>query len=418
MRLALSFPLRQPSPHDITAPSMPFPVALSRLTCFLLLVIHAGAVSALTAGELAVVVNTSDPASIDAGTYYRLRRGIPESNVIEVNFPHDSDALSRESFERLHSEVMARLPPHIKALALAWTRPWRAGCMSITSAFAFGYDESFCSASCGPTRASAYFNGGRNAAPDAAVPRPAMLLAGESVEQVRRLIDRGIAADFSYPKGSVYLVRTEDPARNVRAALFDDTVEQVRGLHFETPAVADAGGRRDVIGYFTGAVRVPALSSLEFLPGAPADHLTSFGGQLLGNTRQMSAIEWLKAGATGSYGTVVEPCNHLWKFPHPGILMTWYAEGDTLIEAYWKSVAWPGEGVFIGEPLARPFGTRAVRDDQGWWVESFSSVGRRAIVETAPGAIGPFRPVREVMLPAGYGKRRLPGINAPAVRLR
>jgi hypothetical protein len=84
----------------------------------------------------------------------------------------------------------------------------------------------------------------------------------------------------------------------------------------------------------------------------------------------MSALEWLKAGATGSYGTVVEPCNHLGKFPHPGILMTWYAEGNTLIEAYWKSVAWPGEGVFIGEPLARPFGTRVLRDDAGWWVES------------------------------------------------
>jgi hypothetical protein len=27
-----------------------------------------------------------------------------------------------------------------------------------------------------------------------------------------------------------------------------------------------------------------------------------------------------------------------------------------LIEAYWKSVAWPGQGIFIGEPLARPFG--------------------------------------------------------------
>ncbi len=33
-----------------------------------------------------------------------------------------------------------------------------------------------------------------------------------------------------------------------------------------------------------------------------------------------------------------------------------YATGATAIEAYWKSVAWPGEGVFVGEPLARPFG--------------------------------------------------------------
>ena len=34
----------------------------------------------------------------------------------------------------------------------------------------------------------------------------------------------------------------------------------------------------------------------------------------------------------------------------------WKSElGDTLIEAYWKSVQQPGEGIFIGEPLARPW---------------------------------------------------------------
>ena len=70
----------------------------------------------------------------------------------------------------------------------------------------------------------------------------------------------------------------------------------------------------------------------------------------------MSAMEWLQAGATGSYGTVVEPCNHLQKFPQPSVVMDHYLRGDSLIEAYWKSVKAPGQGVFIGEPLARPYG--------------------------------------------------------------
>ncbi len=69
----------------------------------------------------------------------------------------------------------------------------------------------------------------------------------------------------------------------------------------------------------------------------------------------MSALRWLEAGATGSYGAVVEPCNFPQKFPHPTVLMQHYLNGDTLIEAYWKSVAWPGQGIFIGEPLAKPF---------------------------------------------------------------
>ena len=35
--------------------------------------------------------------------------------------------------------------------------------------------------------------------------------------------------------------------------------------------------------------------------------------------------------------------------------MSPYLRGNSLIEAYWKSVAWPGQGIFIGEPLAKPF---------------------------------------------------------------
>ena len=63
----------------------------------------------------------------------------------------------------------------------------------------------------------------------------------------------------------------------------------------------------------------------------------------------------LSAGATGSYGTVREPCNLLQKFPDVVRVLRHYVHGETLIEAYWKSVAWPGEGLFVGEPLACPW---------------------------------------------------------------
>lgn len=393
----------------------------ARLFRFAVLFVLTGNLSAAFAlgpAELAVVINASDPDSVELGRYYREHRGIPEENVIEVHLPVGRAVLSRDEFQQMYDELRRRQPSHIQAYALAWTRPWRAGCMSITSAVAFGYDERFCSDSCGPTQASRLFNGGRNMNDQIPMPRPAMLLAGETVEQAKALIDRGIASDYSYPKGSVYLVRTEDTARNVRAAVFDEVAREVKGLHFDILGAAAAQGRNDVLGYFTGAVRVHGLDTLTFLPGAPADHLTSFGGQLLDNRSQMSALEWLKAGATGSYGTVVEPCNHLWKFPHPGILMTFYAEGDTLIEAYWKSVAWPGEGVFIGEPLARPFGTRTVREGDGWWVESYSAVGRPAVVEVAPSIVGPYRRVGVARLPAGYAKQKLQVLSAGAVRVR
>jgi uncharacterized protein (TIGR03790 family) len=93
---------------------------------------------------------------------------------------------------------------------------------------------------------------------------------------------------------------------------------------------------------------------LTFLPGALADHLTSLGGDLLGQG-QMSSLRWLDAGATASYGSVSEPCNYWQKFPNPSVLLRHYLQGDTAIEAYWKSVAWPAQGIFIGEPLAAPY---------------------------------------------------------------
>jgi hypothetical protein len=125
-------------------------------------------------------------------------------------------------------------------------------------------------------------------------------------------------------------------------------------VHIEPGNVAK--NKDNVLMHITGTKGIPlkVMKTNTFLPGAIADHLTSFGGKLT-DSNQTSAIEWLQAGATGSYGTAIEPCNFLQKFPNPLIAMTMYLRGGTLIEAYWKSVLMPGQGVFIGEPLAAPY---------------------------------------------------------------
>lgn len=92
------------------------------------------------------------------------------------------------------------------------------------------------------------------------------------------------------------------------------------------------------------------------MPGAVADHLTSAGGVLV-DGGQMSSLKWLEAGATGTYGAVSEPCNYWQKFPNPAVLLNHYLAGETLIEAYWKSVYWPTQGLILGEPLASPYGS-------------------------------------------------------------
>jgi uncharacterized protein (TIGR03790 family) len=89
--------------------------------------------------------------------------------------------------------------------------------------------------------------------------------------------------------------------------------------------------------------------------------MTSYGGMLT-DSSQMSSLRWLEAGASGSYGTVVEPCGYAGKFPDVRVVTKHYLAGETLLEAYWKSVPMPGQGVFIGDPLVAPFRTQSRRD--------------------------------------------------------
>ena len=107
----------------------------------------------------------------------------------------------------------------------------------------------------------------------------------------------------------------------------------------------------------------------------------------------MSAFQFLLAGATGSYGTVVEPCAYQEKFPDPSVLVPRYFAGATLIEAYWKSVVWPAEGIFIGEPLARPWGPgyRSTFKDGTLTIDTTAMApGHTYVIEAADSASGPF----------------------------
>jgi len=365
--------------------------------------------------ELAVIVNEADPSSVAIGNYYQKRRGIPEENMIRVSFPPGSDNLPRVLFESVKRTADQLTPPRVQAYALAWMAPFRVDCMSITSAFAFGFDEAYCSSKCGETRPSGYFHSGSRAPYTDHGIRPAMMLAGRTVQDVRNLIDRGIASDRTYPAGTGYLLNTSDKHRSVRAVTFDKTVDTlgaaIRLRRVEADFISD---RRDVLFYFTGLAKVPDLDTLGFVPGAMADHLTSFGGRLTENA-QMSSVRWLEAGATASYGTVAEPCNILSKFPHPAVAIWHYLEGDTVLEAYWKSVARPGEGVFIGEPLAAPFAPQLIEHEGRITVRLFSPRSRMLALQAAASAVGPYRSaVRTYILIPGYNELsfRLPDAAA------
>jgi uncharacterized protein (TIGR03790 family) len=319
--------------------------------------------TALTSRDIGLVINTADPYSVEVGEFYIQARKLSPEQVLRVELP-TKPTLSPEEFEHLRLAIDAHFNGATQALALAWKEPYAVSCNSITGALALGFDPAPCAETtrtCFPTRPSRYF--------DARVPRPysafgmrlSMLLAARDAADARRMIERGVAADGSLlrrgaPPSNAYFLITRDKDRSSRAPLFPPSGPiPSTGIVIHTEKAQSIENVQHLVIYETGAVHVDKLDTLGWVPGALADHLTSFGGQLDGKSGQMSILDWIASGATASYGTVSEPCAFPQKFPHPKVLLLHYAQGSTAIEAYWRSVAWPLQGLFIGEPLAAPF---------------------------------------------------------------
>jgi len=308
--------------------------------------------------QLAIVINDAEPNSVKIGAYYRQRRGIPAANVVHVRIPGKPREIGEARFQALKEEIDGQLGPDVQAVLMIWTAPYKVACNSITGAYTLGFDREQCAKTCAAGRPSPYFNAGSSRPFTDLGVRLSMLLPTESVDEARALIDRGAGAGFQLVPATAYFLQTSEKARNSRAAFFPPPGRiAARKLATKTLQADVLEGAKDIMIYETGMAQVAKLETLGFVPGALADHLTSLGGDLLGDA-QMSSLRWLEAGATASYGTVSEPCNYWQKFPNPGVLLKHYVQGNSAIEAYWKSVAWPTQGLFIGEPLAAPYRRR------------------------------------------------------------
>lgn len=367
----------------------------------------------ITAEELAVLVNDADPLSVSIAAYYVSARKIPAANVVHFTLATTGNTMPKAEFEPLKVQVDAALAAtKAQALAITWTKPFAVDNMSITSAFAMGYraigntcnDPASQSGSVNP-----YTKKRTTTLPFTDLGfRPAMTIPATTMEQAKALIDRGVASDDTWPGGSAYLMNTSDQTRSARCIVnagFGWTNECQTFLNSWDAAGSGIGAeivkadfiekKTDVLFYVQGLASVANIATNTFLPGAVADHLTSFGGQIP-TSGQMSAFEFIKGGATGSFGTVVEPCAYQQKFPDPSVLIPSYFGGSTLIEAYWRSVLWPAEGIFIGEPLARPFGQgfRSRFEGGALTIETTALVpGHKYLIEAADSAAGPFTTV-------------------------
>jgi uncharacterized protein (TIGR03790 family) len=389
---------------------------------------------AVQPSEIAVLINDNDSQSVAVAKYYQQKRGLPDQNMIHLKlYPRSTvtDGVNLGGFAAMKAKVDASISPNIQALVLSWTQPFRISATnySITSAFTFGIDHNYINAnSCGSMPANPLYDSTSIKPYKDLKIRPTMMLAGTSLANVEAMIDKAVLADRTLPTGDGWFVRTPDTARsNPRYGDFRTTVQAwnrpaaltMNYYDYYTDGGSwDLANTRNILFYETGIGSVHNLASNTYVPGAVADHLTSAGGDLI-NSGQMSILRWLEAGAAASYGTVTEPCAYAEKFPQASVLVKHYFLGNSVLEAYLKSVRWPTQGVFVGDPLARPFGTKATLVNGTLTVTTTSlDPGVTYALYSAPSGTGPFTRIATVSVP-NYQRATItvPGMRAPFYKL-
>jgi uncharacterized protein (TIGR03790 family) len=377
--------------------------------------------------NVVVVVNQTSADSLALGNYYCEKRGVPPQNVLRINWAgskvtwtkSDFDAVLRVPLNAMLAE--RRLTNQIDYVLLSMDIPYRVvetnaltllnGQNSTTSALYYGFKPDGClvcpaglpSCNLAGGSASAYAGSEgifRQTPPISASSNAwlVMMLTSTNLAQARAVVDRGLANDYTFPTQTVMLAKSPtDRLRRIRGRVFDNALMNtlVRGgVSIQRTNAATPVGLGHLLGY-AGGDQIVNLAGASFAAGAMADNLTSFSGYLLENSGHTDALDFLNAGATASYGTIVEPCAYLEKFPNAQNYF-YQARGFSLAEAYYLSVTNPYQGVLIGEPLAAPFATPAA----GAWVvppadAELSGTTNLTVQFQAPDAT---RPVQQVDL--------------------
>ena len=318
-----------------------------------------------------VIVNDNSPESQELGQYYQDLRGLPERHLVHVRTATNYSATLATFTNEVVQPVLdylatAGLSNQIDRLVLTRGLPYRItqGTYNGSSAvlfYGFKADGPPCSLT-NAARSDYYASETaftRAGAPSSNRYYLGTVLTGLTMDESRRALDRARASDLTAPTGRVALLHTTDYPRTIRWDQYDDALFLGRFLPGGPAGEAinsdGLSAASNLVGYLTGTTLEPHLATLGFAPGALADHLTSFGGYLLDPASlQMSILHWLAAGAAGSYGTVVEPCNYPQKFP-AARLHFWYERGFSLAESYALALHSPYMGVIVGDPLAAPY---------------------------------------------------------------
>jgi len=364
------------------------------------LVVWAAAVQATAGGtpeNALLIIDPSRPDAMYVGNYYRNVRRIPERNVLYFdpgapdyvafaanNLPAVSGTLANQRIED-HIDYIILAPPGTFFMSDAGLvrhdSCFEVTRISVSSAYAtafwapdlldgmrFDVDNGYYrngNAARYFSSSIAYLMGGPSDDPAARRYYLAFTLGytgerGNTPAELIDMIDRSVAADGARPlaTSTFYFMRTTDMARSSPRDGWYQTVADRINNEGGQAEVLDAvlpDGRHDCQGIMTGWPNPPIdTADMTILPGAICDHLTSFAARF-DSSSQTKLSRWIARGASGSHGTVEEPCNYSGKFPHARMHL-YYFRGLSLGEAMFRSLAFfPFQGLMYGDPLTRPF---------------------------------------------------------------
>jgi uncharacterized protein (TIGR03790 family) len=365
------------------------------LSTLLALVAHAGG----GPQNVAVVVNPNDPDSLAIANYYIELRHIPPTNVFYIPWRADLNATTGVQFrDRLLKPLLTQMDERgvrnqIHFLAFSSGFPYLVDCaqlfpgeqfppqarplVSLTAAgffyqhiqnaelamFGIAANEYFSPAVNGVTTSRAFAAASQEQGP----PKHFLCTAlgvtlghGNTGSEITAALRRAKEADGKKPRGTIYYMQNKDVRSRVRDGDYAAAVRELAALSVKAailPGVAPPN-KPDVAGLTTGAANVDLKGSgSKLLPGALVDNLTSAGGQMLVRQEanpQTRISEYIRLGAAGASGAVIEPYAIPHKFPSAA-LHVHYARGCSLAEAYYQSVQAPFHLLIIGDPLCQPW---------------------------------------------------------------
>lgn len=180
---------------------------------------------------------------------------------------------------------------------------------------------------------------------------------GNAVSEIIASLEASTAADGTRPAGTIYFLTNSDVRTTTRSGGFPAAIAaiQAAGVRAEIVTGTLPHEKPDVVGLTMGAADFDwAASGSRLLPGAICDNLTSFGGVFTPGAGQTPLAAFIRAGAAGASGTVIEPYALADKFPAPALHLH-YARGASLAEAFYRSVRSPYQLLVVGDPLCQPW---------------------------------------------------------------